>query len=243
MQHQKHLFHRLAEPLLEGYAWGWGAKENEPPYSPEALKSYARSYLSAELVRDLAELNTRKPDPNFIPAVDQFVDQHPMLEDIREILFDLAVLQVIEGAESEDFLESEAFAKIEEQAEERGTELLNLMIYIRDTIENEAKPALDDFLYEFLLVEEDDFQDEMAIYEPVVRNVRLVEEHGQAIVHLGNKQEADMVELFTPMMLFFKRSESKPGKLTQTLLKNSRLPHVHAGIYRLLGAAADILVD
>lgn len=245
MKFEMQMFIRLAGSLLEGYAWGMAAAESEGPYSKEWLDKSARKRISAELMRDLSELNVRPANGEFIDAVDGLVNTHPYLEDLREFLMDLAVLQVIQsGTEAaDDFLESPEWEKIEEGMEERGTELLNLLIYLKDSQENEAEVRLEDFLYEFLLVEDDDFQDEFFIYEPVVSNQELVDGSTAAIVEIGNDQTADMVELFTPMMLYFRKIEDRPGESVFAMLEKSRLPHVHAGIYRMLVEAGKLFAE
>lgn len=245
MNHEMHLFTRLAQPLLEGHAWGLGAQATDPPYDAAKLDEFAAKHISAGLARDLAELNVKKIDTAFVDAVDGLVDKHPEIEDLREFLIDLAILQVITGGgeEGNEFLDSPEWQKMEDKTEDRGTELLNLLVYLKDCAENEAKPSLDDFLTEFLLVEEDDFQDEFFIYEPVIRNQPLIGGDASAIVKEGNKQEEDMAELFTPMMLFFQKQEDRPGKLVSTMLAESNLPHVHCGIYRLLVKAKDLIQD
>ncbi len=243
MQHEKHLFHQLAEPLLEGFAWGSGAQQHDGKLSDDLFDQWTAQFISAEMARDLADLNTKADQPNFIDAVDAFVDQHGSLEDLREFFIDLAVLQVIVGSASreDDFLDSDAWEDMENKTEDRGSELLNLLVYLKDCNENEVKPNISDFLHEFLLVDEDDFQEEMGIYEVMVSNEDLVMGEAKQIVEVGNQQKADMEELFTPAMLFFKQREKKPGKLTFALLNFSQLPHVHTALYRLLAAAPKFL--
>lgn len=245
MNYEMHLFTRLAQPLLEGHAWGMGAREGQAPFEAANLNEFSRTHISAALARDLADLNVRKIDTEFVNAVDALVDAHPEIEDLREFLIDLAILQVITGGgeQGTDFLESEEFQQLEDQTEDRGTELLNLLVYLKDCVENEAKPSLNDFLTEFLLVEEDEYQDEFFIYEPVIRHADLLKGNVEAIIGTGNQQKEDMVELFTPMMLFFKKKEDQPGKLVFTLLAESDLPHVHCGVYRLLVKAVDLVKD
>ena len=141
------------------------------------LDSFSAKHISASLARDLADLNVKKVDTAFVKAVDALVDAHSEIEDLREFLVDLAILQVITGGGEEgvDFLDSEDWQQMEADTEDRGTELLNLLVYLKDCAENEARPSLDDFLTEFLLVEEDEFQDEFFIYEPVIRHAGLLE--------------------------------------------------------------------
>src|SRR6201999_586870 len=75
----------------------------------------------------------------------------------------------------EDYLDSAEWEEIEQQTLDRGTELLNLLLYLNECRDEEIEPDLDDYLKEFLLVDEDEFQDEHRIYEPVIENQILME--------------------------------------------------------------------
>jgi hypothetical protein len=46
-------------------------------------------------------------------------------------------------------------------------------LYINECHDEDIKPGLEDFLKEFLLVEEDEFQDEFHIYEDLISNQQL----------------------------------------------------------------------
>jgi len=63
----------------------------------------------------------------------------------------------------EDYLDSPEWEDIEEETLDRGTELLNLLLYLNECEEEDIVPELDDYLKEFLLVYEDEFQDEYTI--------------------------------------------------------------------------------
>jgi|GEM_PF-5247069 len=241
MEYQRSLFIRLAEPLLEGFAWGKGAMESEDENPLENLSQYAEAYLTADLVKDLNDLNDPKVGADFIKKVDAFVDQHKYLESIREFLVDLAILQVLDsGKEDPDFLEGTVWNQVEEETEDRGSELINLMIYIRDCVWSEMKPSLEDFLHEFLLVEEDDYQDEFAIYEPMIKAQEMIDGDFHLLIEKGNEQKDDMEELFTPSMIFFIKPERKAGKFTTGILKGSNLAEIHTGIYRLISMAGAV---
>lgn len=242
MNYQQSLFMRLVQPLLEGFAWGKGAMEGEAPYKKEDLDKFSETYLTAELARDLSTLNMEGSGVEFIDKVDAFVDTYKTLESIREFILDLAILQILDSTKDDpDFLESQAWEDVEDKTEDRGTELLNLLVYLRDCTENQVAPELGDFLFEFLLVEEGEHQDEYVIYEPIIRQRELVDGKVEAIVKLGNEQKDDMEELFTPMMVLFMKGEKTPGKMTFSIMEGSNLADIHCGIYRLLSSVGDIL--
>lgn len=151
-----------------------------------------------------------------VEAFDAAFDEHPAFEELREVFFDLLMVNFFANDMKkldEDYLETDEWADIEEQTIDRGTELLNLLLYINECHDEEIKPELADFLNEFLLVEEDEFQDEFHIYEDLISNQQLVESSIEDIcshagmVDLGEEME----ELFVPFMAFFHQPKSSEG--------------------------------
>jgi dihydroorotase len=162
-------------------------------------------------------------EAGFLEKVDAFdaaFDDYPVFDPLREVLFDLLMInffavdvQVLE----DDYLESEEWEKIEDDTIDRGTELLNLLMYINECHTEGIKPALDDFLKEFLLVEEDEFQDEFEIYEDLISNQQLVESSIEdicshaAMIDLGEEME----DLFVPFMVFFHQPKATEEALKE----------------------------
>src|SRR5690606_4971498 len=74
------------------------------------------------------------------------------------------------------------------------------------------EPELNDYLQEFLLVEEDEFQDEHKIYESIISQPILSEssylEIGKAARKLG--EDDALLDLFYPILSFF--YESAPNE-------------------------------
>ncbi len=72
-----------------------------------------------------------------------------------------------------------------------------------------------DFLKEFLLVEDDEFQDEFEIYEELISNQQLAESSIEEICKTSSTLNIseEMKELFVPFMAFFLDSE---GSATTT---------------------------
>lgn len=149
-----------------------------------------------------------------VQALDAVFDDHQHFEELREIYFDLLMINFfakdVQKLE-EDYLESEEWETIEEDTIERGTELLNIFLYLRECADDEIEPSLDDYLKEFLLVEEDEFQDEYAIYESVIANQILVEssyaEIGKVAEDLPDDDE--LKDLFYAVLSFF--TETNPS--------------------------------
>ncbi|HEX2898292.1 MAG TPA: hypothetical protein VHS96_01095 [Bacteroidia bacterium] len=240
----------LGQTLVEAFAWGHAAKVAAAPFKSIDEVRAAPTLPDLPAIREaLADL--LGPDGQGVEIfakADAILDRHPAFEDLREFLIDLCVIRLLNDLEEEDedadeVYESPEWIKIETAAADRGTELLNVLIYIKECKLAEADPDLEDFLYEFLLVDDEDYQDELAIYEPFIKGLDIIEAPLKQLILAGNSQrDNEMKELFTPMMLFFRDAESQPGKITLALLESSALPELHCALYGLLCAAlaADI---
>lgn len=175
-------------------------------------------------LQNYAEATQIEVSPVLIPLVDVFesdsafldkvaradaiFDNHPRFEELREITFDLLLMNFfaadVEKLES-DYLESGEWDRIEEQTIDRGTELLNVLLYFRECADEDIEPQLDDYLKEFLLVDEDEFQDEHRIYEPVIANQLLIDSSYGEIAKVAAKipENQELADLFYPIMSFF----------------------------------------
>ncbi|WP_134088437.1 hypothetical protein [Olivibacter sp. XZL3] len=173
-----------------------------------------------------------------VALLDDCFDSNPSYEDLREIMFDLLLMNFfaadVEKLE-EDYLESEEWEDIEEQTIDRGTELLNLLLYLRECADEEIEPELDDFLKEFLLVDEDEFQDEHRIYEPMIANQMLVDSSYEEISRVAAKldDQQELADIFYPIMSFFAEQNPSEHQFAE-YLKASANTAVDAAIYALV---------
>ncbi|MBP3943547.1 hypothetical protein J5U18_08235 [Sphingobacteriaceae bacterium WQ 2009] len=149
-----------------------------------------------------------------VDLLDQAFDDAPQFEELREVFFDLLLINFF--AEDvvkleDDYLESEEWEQIEDQTIDRGTELLNIFLYLRECKDDEITPDLEDYLKEFLLVEEDEFQDEHEIYEDVIANQILVDSPYAEIAKVAATidETKDLAEYFYVIMSYF--SEINPS--------------------------------
>lgn len=150
-------------------------------------------------------------DTDFMDKVAKFdgvFDEYPKFEELREVFFDLLMINFFTSDVNKleaDYLDSKEWEAIEDKTIDRGTELLNLLLYLNECHDEQIKPSLEDFLKEFLLVEEDEFQDEFHIYEDLISNQQLAESSVQEICEnakIINLVE-EMEELFVPFLTFF----------------------------------------
>lgn len=143
-----------------------------------------------------------------VDLLDEVFNDNPQMENLREVFFDLLMINFFSADVKkleEDYLDSPEWEDIEEQTLDRGTELLNLLLYLNECADEDIEPGLDDYLKEFLLVDEDEFQDEYRIYEPIIAHQVLMESPVEEIARVAAKipQDSELKELFYPMTCFF----------------------------------------
>lgn len=173
-----------------------------------------------------------------IDAFDAVFDKYEDFDQLREVFFDLLMINFftsdVERLEA-DYLDSKEWEDIEDQTLDRGTELLNLLLYINECHDENIKPGLEDFLKEFLLVEEDEFQDEFHIYEDIISNQQLAETSveeictNSKILNIGEELE----ELFVPFMTFFLQPQVD-AKVEQDIKKFGAHPAFETAVYSLI---------
>ncbi|MES2560072.1 MAG: hypothetical protein V4590_10050 [Bacteroidota bacterium] len=146
-----------------------------------------------------------------VKAFDQLIDEHHILHDVAEYMFDLLMVHHLESnQQDEDYFDTKEWLDIEDKTIERGTELLNLLLYISESKETESEISLEDFLHEFLLVDEDEFQDEHRIYEPLIEHQEVGDAEMESIraIEQGILPSSEIKELFVPIVLFFQYADS-----------------------------------
>lgn len=210
-----------------------------------ALEALFNTFSSLENVPAQQELkkmqNLFNGDEDFMTKLlimDKAFDDSPALDPIREVTFDLLMINFFaEDAKKldSDYLDSPEWEKIEDETLERGTELLNLLLYLRECDDEEIDPSLDDYLKEFLLVEEDEFQDEHRIYEDVIAHQILMESNLEEIARVSKSldEESEIRDLFYPLMAFFFNTEPSDQEL-KTFKNLSEDPAFDAAILNMI---------
>lgn len=164
-----------------------------------------------------------------VDLLDQVFDDYPHFEELREVYFDLLLMNFFSFDISKlegDYLESPEWEKIEDETLERGTELLNLLLYLRECADEKIEPELEDYLKEFLLVEEDEFQDEHRIYEPMIENQALVDSSYSEIARLAQTidPESEIADLFYPEVSFFNENEPTESQFQEFIEASNNKP-------------------
>lgn len=164
-----------------------------------------------------------------VKAVDAIVSANEQLMVLKEFCFDLLMVNFLAAeveAMDEDYLESAEWSDIEEKTITRGTELLSLLLYLNESMEDEVEISLHDFLTEFLLADDDEFQDEHHIYESIITNQHLLEADLDEMIATWNdvKEDSEIADLFIPMLIFFADSETSGEEEIAELMKVDRIP-------------------
>lgn len=173
-----------------------------------------------------------------VASLDAAFDDHSLFEPLRELFFDLLLINFFNEDVrklEEDYLDSPEWEKIEEKTIDRGTEILNLLLYLQECQDEEIEPELSDFLREFLLVDEDEFQDEHRIYEEVIANQILVESSLKEVARVSSTlaEDSELKELFYPMIGFF-RDPDPANEDFNEFIKYSENPDFDSAVYALL---------
>ncbi|MGB4399064.1 MAG: hypothetical protein WBJ10_06815 [Daejeonella sp.] len=173
-----------------------------------------------------------------VADMDKQFDENPEYESLRELFFDLLLINFFNEDVrklEEDYLDSPEWEAIEEKTLDRGTELLNLMLYLKECEDEDIEPDLGDFLKEFLLVDEDEFQDEYRIYEDVIANQILVDSDLKEVARVASDlpEGSEMKELFYPMIGFF-RDQHPDNEEYDEFVKHSNNPEFDSAVYALL---------
>lgn len=175
--------------------------------------------------KDIFEVHTEMPAQ--LKAFDNLMASHPELTDFKEYCFDLFFVQALEslGEDADAYMESPAWQKIEQQTEGRGTEALNLFMYLTEVNESDLKASMDDFLDGFILDEDLDYQDDASIYEEMMSNRNWLELTYSEMVAKAEamEEETAMPEIFTPAYCFFKSPEKSNINLMACLQAGGQL--------------------
>ncbi|GAA4315064.1 hypothetical protein GCM10023149_11510 [Mucilaginibacter gynuensis] len=180
-------------------------------------------------------------DEDFLTKVDLLDDvfnENPEIEGLREVFFDLLMINFFSADVKkleEDYLDTPEWEAIEEETIDRGTELLNLLLYLNECDDEGIEPELDDYLKEFLLVDEDEFQDEYRIYEPIIANQILMEGSYAEINEVAQAlpEESELKELFYPVMSFFYNTDPTEED-KQEVIANAVDTEFDSAVYEIL---------
>lgn len=177
----------------------------------EVLNSYFRIQnkdFDDELFINLKELITseKKFDEKLedLKIIDLL---HNTNEDISELIFDIILFDFFEDYKKHEpnYFESKEWLKIENQILDKGTELFNLLLYLRECADNNLTISLDDYIDEYLMCEDDFESIETQYYEDIIKNREILYSHDLNIyVQIAEKnQNGPLDDQLLPILLFF----------------------------------------
>ncbi len=230
--------HQIEETLhgaLAGFAAGRYI-DIEHTYQTDFTLDKAYSQMFDEL-KEIFKLDM--PFLTKVEALDRYIDDKSQIAPINELLFDLLLINffTVDALKlEEDYLESDEWEEIENQTIDRGTEVLNVLLYIKECKEEQIAPDLSDYLKEFLLVEEDEFQDEYMIYEDIIANQSVVDSSMVELAKIADKikPDSEMKDLFYPIMSFFSDMEMESETMVSFLKLSQNKPFDGAVLFTIL---------
>jgi len=201
--------------MFSGFVAG---KANNEPVNTDRAEQLTFSLITLYNQVDDFLVKVRKQDELF-ETYDEFAD-------LQEYCFDLLMINFFATDSrylDEDFMESAEWLKIEEKTLDRGTELLNIFLYTYEAKEAEADISIEDFLNEFLLADDELYQDEYFIYEPVIVHQDLIEGSIDDILEVYSGINNDEIkDVFIPLILFF-NDDTDLAKVTKSI--NKKVPN------------------
>ncbi len=183
--------------------------ENQSRVVLSSLKALLETYAEGKNLKNITDecgqiFVAQNSFEDKLKALDALVPKNGYGE-IEEVVFDLMLVHFLSAfAHDEEYFDSEEWIEIEEQTVERGTELLNVFLYINEANDADAEISIGDFLNEFLLTDMDEFQDEFKIYEPLIEN-DLEEADFDDLTALKKtlSDDSPIKDMFIPMVMFF----------------------------------------
>lgn len=218
---------------------------------PEVLATELKAWLaqqdaSSELVWQhrttglLEVLGNAKDLGQSVKQLDALVAEDATLRPYTEYFFDLLYVSWLSWQESQgndDWMDTPEWQRMEEKLAERGTEMLTMLMYLQEVLDSDLKANLDDFLEQFLIDEEMDFQEDLEVYEEVLSNRAWLDLTFAEMVKKTEaiEDETAIPELFTPLFCFFKSPEKAQINLLATLGSGGNTPRNLAVVLALLG--------
>lgn len=154
-------------------------------------------------------------------ALDKVITEHTVLTEVGEYLVDILLVYFFTEENKtldETYFESAAWLAIEDKLAERGTELLNVMLYINEANQSEQEISLEGYIEDFLLIgdEINEDQENLKLYEPLIDSEQYLEYPPLDIYSLYERlpETLELKELYFPLMCFFR----SPQTVESTLL-------------------------
>ena len=178
----------------------------------------------------LKQLNTLfLQDDNFISKIkslETIIKDFKIADDVGELIFDVMLYHFFSEDTvrlGETYFETKEWQQIEEAIIDRGTELMNLLLYLQECADSDIKATIDDYLDEYLIAEDDFDNEEYEVYEAIIKNRELINEGDlQAMLEISNANaDGALNDQLLPLLLFFETNNSIDKKNNLILSEGS----------------------
>ncbi len=212
--------------------------------SIELLKAYYQSKneeIPAQHSLILSEIfESSLPFLEKIKALDGAVVKLQIPDDIGELLFDLLLFHFFSEDSQrldEHFFESKDWQKIEDTIIDRGTELMNILLYLQEGRDAGISVSLDDYIDEYLIGEDDFDADEHEVYEAIIKNRdEIVTGDLQTMVEIANCNLDSPLENQLLPILFFFETKAKLNVKQDLILKSGSDPSFQSAFLAALSS-------
>jgi len=177
-----------------------------------------------------------------LAEMDKSLEAHPSFDPLYHYLFDLLMLSFIASDSAqldENYLDSEEWLQIEDDTSDSGSEMLNMYIYMTEAATQDIDIDLMDFLNEFLLADDELYQDDFFVYEEILKNEDIAEaDIAEILAGAENVQTEELMEIYVPLLAFFDVHDTEEDVLKA--IKNSEYQKpIHLALYGALCAFAE----
>lgn len=193
------------------------------------------------LIEKLGEVFSSKD--NFIKkikALDSTISEFKIPDDIGELIFDILLYNFFSEDSQrlgESFFESKEWEQIEDVIIDRGTELMNILLYLQECKDSDIKFSIDDYLDEYLISEDDFDTEEHEVYEAVIKNrdeIVLGDLETMAEISKANTN-SQLGDQLLPVLLFFETKNSLDKK-QDLILKEGTNPAFQSAFLAVLSS-------
>ena len=195
----------------------------------------------SQLNEKLGEIFTSKD--NFIKkikALDSNTGEFKIPDDIGELIFDILLYNFFSEDSQrlgESFFESKEWEQIEDVIIDRGTELMNILLYLQECKDSGIQFSIDDYLDEYLIGEDDFDNDEHEVYEAIIKNRdTILEGDLKTMVEISKNNSSSLLnDQLLPILLFFE-TKSSLEKKQETLASAGSNPAFQSAFLATLNA-------
>lgn len=175
-----------------------------------------------------------------IKTLDTISGDFKLPDDIGELLFDLLLYNFFSEDSQrlgESFFESKEWEQIEDVIIDRGTELMNILLYLQECKDSEIKFSIDDYLDEYLISEDDFDSEEHEVYEAVIKNRdSIVLGDLQTMLEISKANlSSPLGDQLLPVLLFFE-SKNSIEKKQDLILKEGSNPAFQSAFLAVLSS-------